>query len=101
MKARTAVALAALPTMAQAQPAQPWPMHEGWYWWMPFHGLLWLLTVAAVVVGVVVLIRYLWAGTGGHGLGRPPALDQLDERYARGEIARDEYLQRKRDILGR
>jgi uncharacterized membrane protein len=24
----------------------------------------------------------------------------LEERYARGEINRDEYLQKKRDILG-
>ena len=78
-------------------------MHDGWYWWMPFHGLLWLLMVAAVIVGVVVLIRYLWHGGGpsGPAPGRSAALDQLDERYARGEIDRDEYLQRRRDITGR
>jgi putative membrane protein len=28
-------------------------------------------------------------------------LHTLDERYARGEINREEYLQKKRDILGR
>lgn len=27
-------------------------------------------------------------------------LHALDERYARGEINREEYLQKKRDILG-
>ncbi len=38
--------------------------------------------------------------------GAPPAesrsrsLDVLEERYARGEINRDEYLQKKRDIVG-
>jgi putative membrane protein len=31
-------------------------------------------------------------------VGRPPALDVLEERYARGEIERDEYLQKKRDL---
>jgi uncharacterized membrane protein len=29
------------------------------------------------------------------------ALDVLEQRYARGEIGRDEYLQKKNDILGR
>ena len=67
-------------------------MHDGWYWWMPFHGLLWLLMMAAVIVGVVVLIRYPWHGSGPTS-GRSAALHQLDGRYVRGEIDRDEYLQ--------
>jgi putative membrane protein len=29
---------------------------------------------------------------------RFPALEALEERYARGEISREEYLQKKRDI---
>ena len=29
---------------------------------------------------------------------RSPALEVLEERYARGEINREEYLQKKRDI---
>jgi putative membrane protein len=94
-----------LPAAVQAQTAQPGhysPMHDGWYWWMPLHGLLWLLMVAAVVVGVAVLIRYLWSGTASQGPAPgSSAVNHLDERYARGEINRDEYLQRKRDITGR
>ena len=31
---------------------------------------------------------------------RSPGLDVLEGRYARGDINRDEYLQKKRDILG-
>ena len=31
---------------------------------------------------------------------RQPGLDVLEERYARGEINRDEYLQKKKDITG-
>jgi uncharacterized membrane protein len=31
---------------------------------------------------------------------RQPGLDVLEERYARGEINSDEYLQKKKDIVG-
>jgi putative membrane protein len=31
---------------------------------------------------------------------RSPGFDALDERYARGEINRDEYLAKKRDLAG-
>jgi uncharacterized membrane protein len=31
---------------------------------------------------------------------RPTGLDVLAERYARGEIGRDEFLDKKRDIEG-
>lgn len=95
--------LTILPGLAAAQPGQGWPMHDGWMWWMPFHGLLSLLMVAAVVVGVIFLVRHLWAGGGSDkgSISRSNALDHLDERYARGEIDRDEYLQRKKDIAGR
>jgi uncharacterized membrane protein len=30
----------------------------------------------------------------------PPGLDVLAERYTRGEINRDEFLQKKRDMFG-
>ena len=39
-------------------------------------------------------------GTRGESARRSPALDLLEERYARGEINREEYLQKKGDILG-
>jgi putative membrane protein len=73
----------------------------GWAW--PFMGIIPLLFLALLISAVVLLVRYA-AGT---GTGRaPPAerrsqgLDALEERYARGEIDRDEYLQKKKDILG-
>jgi putative membrane protein len=31
---------------------------------------------------------------------RSSGLDVLEERYARGEIHRDEYMEKKKDILG-
>ena len=63
--------------------------------------MMWLwpiLLVALLIVGVLVA-RVVWNGFGSgkqssrHG-GRP-ALDVLEERYARGEIDRDEFNRRR------
>jgi len=82
-----------------------WGMMGDWgygvYGWV--HMIVWLVILVAVVVGVVWLVRSM-AAPGGHHLMAPPprsrGLDVLEERYARGEINRDEYLQKKNDILG-
>ena len=69
---------------------------------MPFHGILSLLLLTLVIVGIIALVRSLF-GAGAHGMhgrGRSPGLDVLEERYAKGEIERDEYLQKKRDLGG-
>ncbi|MGC2457940.1 MAG: SHOCT domain-containing protein [Gallionellaceae bacterium] len=57
--------------------------------------LFWLLLIAAVVI----VIRYAW-GTGNSAERRQEktALDILKERYARGEIEREEFEQKKRDL---
>ncbi len=76
-----------------------WPF---WFFW-PFHGLL---TLVLVVVLLVVLFRhrpapYAYpAGAPPGSGGRSEALAILESRYARGEIQRDEYLQKKADLGG-
>ncbi|MEM5433606.1 SHOCT domain-containing protein, partial [Cupriavidus oxalaticus] len=57
--------------------------------------------LVAIVAGVVWLVRTA-AQPGAHQFSaRPsPGLQLLEERYARGEINRDEYLQKKQDISG-
>lgn len=77
-------------------------------------GVIWLVLVIAVlaliVVGVVLLVRGL-AGNRDHGQSRLPlvppaptgreraaALEILEQRYAQGEIDREEFLQRKADL---
>ncbi len=58
--------------------------------------LFWVLLVAAVAI----VIRYVW-GTGISSSERrqeKTALDILKERYARGEIEREEFEQKKRDL---
>jgi putative membrane protein len=68
-------------------------------WWMVFHGLVWLAFLIVVVVAAVALIRHLWriGGSGAGGSGGS-AVRILEERYARGEIDREEFLQRRRDL---
>lgn len=72
-------------------------MHGGWNGGIWFgHGLfallVWVVVIAALVALVVGLIR---AGRGG---GAPAARDILKERYARGEIDREEYEQKLKDL---
>ena len=82
---------------------------DGWGWLWPFHFLIPLLFLAIIIAVVMLAVRYAM-GWSGHPIGpgmmsygverRSSALDVLEERYARGEIKRDEYLEKKRDITG-
>ncbi len=63
-----------------------------------------LLFWGLLVVGLVVLVRWL-AGTGSNRRDTDPspnatALEILAQRYARGEIDRTEYEQKRRDLGG-
>ena len=68
----------------------------------PFSGIFGLLLLVLVIVAVVWLVRAMLrphdrAPRAEH---RAAGLDILDQRYARGEINRDEYLQKRGDVLG-
>jgi putative membrane protein len=78
-------------------------------WMMGFMALFWVL----VIVGIVLVLRALMMGgrmghmgPGGHmggmgmGGGSERALSILHERYAKGEITKEQYDQMKRDITG-
>jgi putative membrane protein len=63
------------------------------------HMVFWVLILIAIIFGVVWLVRTVaTSGTLGASARRSAGLDVLEERYSRGEINRDEYLQKKRDI---
>lgn len=84
----------------------PWRgMGEAMAWGWVFG----LLVLIGVVVLVVVLVRVLGSGTSSTPprppgqqppVGPPPAEAILAERYARGEISTDEYLERLRTLRG-
>ena len=78
------------------------PMWHGGWGGMIFGPLMMILFVAAIVVLVVVALR--WLGSTGHGTApqAPPGkapLDILKERFAQGEIDREEFEERRR-VLG-
>lgn len=70
---------------------------SGWGWGMGFGWIFMILFWALVVLGIVALAKWLFAAGGSAGSGKRP-LDILKERYARGEIARDQYEQMRRDL---
>ncbi len=80
-----------------------WGMMGGWGYgsYGAFDMLLWPIILIAVIVGVMWFMRK----DASQGMQimprrRSSGLDVLEERYARGEIGRDEYLEKKRDIAG-
>ena len=54
---------------------------------------------ALIVLGIVALAGWFFASGGPAGSSQRP-LDILRERYARGEITRQEYEQMREDVLG-
>ena len=80
-----------------AQPIADHPHYwsGGWGWGhMAFGGLMMLLFWAGLIAVVVLAVR--WLGGAGHGpTGGKTARHILDERFAGGEIDKDEYEERK------
>jgi putative membrane protein len=58
--------------------------------------LFMLVFWALVIVGLVLGLR--WLAAQGHASRRDAAVDILRQRYARGEINKDEFDAKKRDL---
>lgn len=61
-------------------------------------GIIILIFWILIIVGIVLLIKYLWEGGAPRG-GTESALDVLRKRYARGEISKEEFEEKKKDLL--
>ena len=75
--------------------------HMGTYgggWGMGFGMIGMVLLGVLIIIGIVALVRW----TSGSGPQSPPhsksALDVLKERYARGEINKQEFEEKKHDV---
>jgi putative membrane protein len=69
----------------------------GWFG-MIFGPLFMILLLAVAIATAVVLVRWLAGSMTGFHMqqARPTALDVLAERFARGEIDKDEFEERRR-----
>jgi putative membrane protein len=90
----------ATPAFAQTNDSTYWYIHPGWahmmgWGWGWFGGLGMLLFWVVIIVLIVLLVR-----------SRPPVrmypdpLDILKERFARGEIGKEEYEERRKILSG-
>ena len=72
--------------------------HHGMHGWsgFVFGPIMMILIVVAVVALVVMLLR--WLGIGPRDTTRRGALDILEERFARGEIDKEEFDERRRAL---
>jgi putative membrane protein len=66
-----------------------------------FGGLFMLLFWALIIVGLVLLVRWLWDHnrTAGAQGGSESSLEILKRRYAKGEINKEEFDRMKRDLM--
>ncbi len=62
-----------------------------------FGGIFMVLWWVLIIVGIVMLVKWLSKSAGAEGSGNK-ALDILKERYARGEIDEQEFKKRKHDL---
>ncbi len=67
----------------------------GMGWFMVVMGLFWI----AVIVGIVLLVVWMMRSRNRPKImGEDSALRILKERYARGEISKEEFEEKKRDL---
>jgi putative membrane protein len=96
------------PIAAHAQPSQDrlYGWHGGGDWGhMMFGPLMMLVFVAVVIVVVVLAVRWLGgagqsAAVGPHPRSGKTPIVILEERFASGEIDKDEFEERRRILTG-
>ena len=76
-----------------------WYWGDGMGWWMLFGGL-WMLLFWGGIIALIVwaIIRLTRRGDSGSGNFRKTPLDIARERYARGDLSKEEFEQIKKDL---
>jgi putative membrane protein len=90
-------------TWAQQGGSHYGPHMWGGGWSMLLGPLMMIVFIVAIVAAVVLMVRWLGVSSSHSAAPHPPAgrtpLDILKERFARGEIDKEEFEERRR-ILG-
>jgi len=99
-----AAAAALMPLAAQAQTYERSGWGHGWDWgWggMMFGGVMMIVFWGGIIVLIILAVRWLGSGSAQgrvESSSRKTALDILKERFARGEIDKAEFEERKRTL---
>jgi len=105
MVAAFAATITFAPAFAQQAGGERYGYHMGDWGWGPmiFGSIFMLLFWAAVIIGIVAVVRWLMgaghASAGSHA--RDSAFDILRDRFARGEIDKEEFEERKKHLAAR
>ena len=85
---------------AQERPYDSWGMHPMWGAWGIGMLLIMLTFWVLVIVALVAAVRWLvhQGGDSSREPRRDSALEILRERYARGEIGKEEFDAKRRDL---
>ena len=74
-----------------------------WGWGFGGFGMVFMLVFwALIIIGIVLVVKWLVEQSRRGGASIPEgesALDILKKRYARGEIGKEEFEAKKRDLL--
>jgi putative membrane protein len=75
-----------------------WGYGPGMGWWMLFGGIIFVLFWGAIIALIVWVVRRIGRDTSVSSTGRNTPLEIAKERYARGEITKEQFDQIKRDL---
>jgi putative membrane protein len=79
------------------------PGMMGWGYGMGWMGMIFMAAFwIAVLVGIAFLIRWIVVSTGSagnRGKAGESAIEILKKRYARGEIKKEEFEEKKKDLI--
>jgi len=67
-------------------------------WGGGFGGIFMILFWVLIIVGIIYLVKIVVGGTN-TGEKKEDALEILKKRYARGEISREEFEEKKKDLI--
>jgi putative membrane protein len=62
-------------------------------------GFMWIILIIIVIAVILLAKGYFSPGKKESGLPEESALDVLKKRYARGEISKEKFEEKKRDLM--